>query len=46
MTNPGRVFILMVVVLVLGALVFLMTWEIPAPTRQIEEPVPAAQLPP
>jgi hypothetical protein len=37
---------LMVAVLVLSALVFLMTWEIPAPTRQVEEPVPAAQLPP
>jgi hypothetical protein len=41
----GRALLLLILVLVLGALIFLLTWDIPPPVHQVEEPVPAEQLP-
>lgn len=41
----SRFLILLVLVLVAGGAVFLMTWDIPAPTREIEKPLPNDKLP-
>lgn len=41
----GRLIVLSALVLVLGALIFLVTWEIPAPTQPVEVVVPDDRLP-
>ncbi len=38
-------FLVALLVLVLGGVIFLMTWDIPAPTKQVEVQVPADRLP-
>jgi hypothetical protein len=40
-----RILLLLLVVLVLGGAIFLVTWDIPAPTTQVEETVPDTNLP-
>lgn len=45
MATLGRVLVLVAAVLVLGSVVFLVTWDIPSPTRQVEEIVPDDKLP-
>ena len=42
----GRILLLLLLVLLLGGAIFLVTWDIPAPTAQVEETVPDAKLPP
>lgn len=41
----ARVLILLVLVLLLGGVIFLVTWEIPAPTSRVEEVIPDERLP-
>lgn len=43
--NLVRVLALALLVLVLGAAVFLATWDIPAPTVRVETVVPDERLP-
>ncbi len=38
-------FLVALLVLALGGVIFLMTWDIPAPTKQIEVQVPDDRLP-
>jgi hypothetical protein len=40
-----KFLLLAVLVLVLGGVIFVLTWDIPAPTRQIEVVVPDERLP-
>ena len=41
----GRLLILVALVLVLGGAIFLLTWEIPAPTSNVEVVIPDERLP-
>ncbi len=41
----GRILILLAVVLLLGGLIFVVTWDIPPPTRQVEIVIPDDRLP-
>lgn len=41
----SRILILLVLVVIVGGAVFLMTWDIPAPTHLIEKPLPNDKLP-
>ena len=45
MSTIGRVLLLVALVVVLGGTVFLLTWEIPAPTARIERVIPDDTLP-
>lgn len=45
MSTISRFLIVLSLVVVLGGAVFLMTWEIPAPTSRIERVIPDDQLP-
>jgi hypothetical protein len=40
-----RILLLLLLVLVLGGGIFLVTWDIPPPTAQVEETVPDSNLP-
>jgi hypothetical protein len=42
----GRILLLLIVVLLLGGAIFLVTWDIPPPTAEVEEVVPEGNLPP
>ncbi len=41
----GRALLLILVVVVLGGLIFVITWDIPPPTREIEVVIPDERLP-
>jgi hypothetical protein len=41
----ARILLLVIAVLVLGAAIFLLTWDMPPPVQRIEEVVPDEQLP-
>lgn len=45
MSTIGRFLLLVALVVVLGGTVFLLTWEIPAPTARIERVIPDDSLP-
>ncbi len=45
MGSFSRILILLAVVLLLGGLIFVVTWDIPPPTRQVEIVVPDERLP-
>lgn len=45
MSTINRLFLVLVLVVVLGGAMFLMTWDIPPPTAQIERVIPNEQLP-
>ena len=45
MTGVGRTFVILVMVLVLGAVIFLATWDAPPPQQRIEVTVPDDKLP-
>lgn len=45
MSTISRVLLVVVLFAVLGGTMFLMTWEIPAPTERIERIVPDDTLP-
>jgi Na+/H+ antiporter NhaC len=45
MSTTSRVLLLLLLVVVLGGTMFLMTWEIPAPTARIERVIPDDTLP-
>ncbi len=38
-------FLVALLVVVLGGVIFLMTWDIPAPTKQVEVQIPDDRLP-
>lgn len=42
----GRILLLLILVLLLGGAIFLITWDIPPPTAQVEEVIPDGSLPP
>jgi hypothetical protein len=41
----ARVLLLLALVLLLGGVIFLVTWDIPPPTARIEEVIPDERLP-
>ena len=45
MSTIGRLLLLAALVVVLGGTVFLLTWEIPAPSARIERVIPDDTLP-
>lgn len=45
MSTLSRVLVMVLLVLVLGGVVFLITWDIPPPTAEIERVIPDDQLP-
>ena len=45
MSTISRVLLAVVLVVVLGGTMFLLTWEIPAPTARIERVIPDDTLP-
>lgn len=44
-TALRRILLLLPIVALLGALIFLLTWDVPAPTRSIEQPIADERLP-
>jgi hypothetical protein len=45
MSTISRVLLVMVLIVALGGTMFLLTWEIPAPTARIERVIPDETLP-
>jgi hypothetical protein len=45
MSTISRVLLVLALVMVLGGTMFLLTWEIPAPTARIERVIPDDKLP-
>ncbi len=45
MSVASKLTILLILVLVVGGAVFLATWDIPAPTRQVEKTLPDSRFP-
>ena len=45
MSTINRLLLVLLLVLVLGGTVFLVTWEIPAPTARVERVVPDDKFP-
>jgi hypothetical protein len=45
MSTIGRVLLAVALVVVLGGAMFLLTWEIPAPSARIERVIPDDTLP-
>ena len=45
MSMASKLTILLIVALVAGGTVFLATWDIPAPTKQVEKVLPDNQFP-
>ncbi len=41
----GRAFLLILVIVLLGGLIFVITWDIPPPTREVEVVIPDERLP-
>lgn len=40
-----RIILVLVVVILVGGAVFLATWDIPAPSRQVEKTLPSDRFP-
>lgn len=45
MSTLSRILLVVLVVVVLGGVTFLVTWDIPPPTARIERVIPDDQLP-
>jgi len=45
MSVASKLTILLILVLVGGGAVFMATWDIPAPTRQVEKTLPDSRFP-
>lgn len=45
MGRIGRYLLLALMIVVLGGLVFVLTWDIPPPTRPVEVVIPNERLP-
>ena len=45
MSTAPRILLLTLIVVILGSVIFLATWDRPPPVRQIEVDIPDAQLP-
>ena len=45
MSTARRILLLMLMVIILGSVIFLATWDRPPPVRQIEVDIPDSQLP-
>lgn len=45
MSTARRILLLMLIVIILGSVIFLATWDRPPPIQQIEVEIPDAQLP-
>ena len=45
MSTASRILLLTLIVIILGSVIFLATWDRPPPVRQIEVEIPDAQLP-
>lgn len=45
MSTLSRVLLVVLLVLVLGGVIFLITWDIPPPTAEIERVIPDDKLP-
>jgi len=45
MKNLSRVILLLVLLILVGGGVFLASWDIPAPSKQVEKRIPDANLP-
>jgi hypothetical protein len=45
MKNLSRVILLLVLLILVGGGVFLASWDIPAPSKQVEKRIPNASLP-
>lgn len=45
MKNLSRVVLMLVLVLLVGGGVFLLTWDIPAPSKTVEKRIPDARFP-
>ena len=45
MSNAIRMMLILLVVILLGGLIFLMTWDIPAPVQHIERVIPDERFP-
>jgi hypothetical protein len=45
MSTVSRILLVLMLVVVLGGAMFLLTWEIPAPTARIERVIPDDALP-
>jgi hypothetical protein len=45
MSTARRILLLMLIVIILGSVIFLATWDRPPPIEQIEVEIPDAQLP-
>ncbi len=41
----GRALLLILVIVLLGGLIFVITWDIPPPTREVEVVIPDERLP-
>ena len=45
MANFGRVLFLVAIVVILGGLIFVLSWDIPPPTKPVEVVIPDEKLP-
>ncbi len=45
MSLASRLTLLLIAVIIVGGAVFLATWDIPAPTRQVEKVMPDNRFP-
>ncbi len=45
MASIGRIVLLLLLVLLLGGLIFLVSWDVPPPTRHVETVIPDERLP-
>ncbi|MDR3516360.1 MAG: hypothetical protein P4M00_11115 [Azospirillaceae bacterium] len=45
MTRLVTLIFAAILIVLVGGAIFLATWDIPAPTRQIEKPIPDDRLP-
>ncbi len=45
MSTVTRILLLALLVVILGGVLFLITWDIPPPTTRIEREIPAERLP-
>jgi len=45
MSTIGRILLVTLLVVLLGGMVFMATWEIPPPTKRVERVIPNGQFP-
>ena len=45
MSTIGRILLVTLLVVLLGGMVFVATWEIPPPTKRVERVIPNDQFP-